>query len=180
MKYLLSAAALVICFSPAVRAADEENPFKKAKVGDWVEYKMTTAAMGNNIDGTMRMTLTAKDDKEATMETTGKISFMGNEMNIPAQKQKIDLSKPFDPTAGANLPKGTDVKVEKGDTKEKVKAGGKEYETTWMKMKSSIMNQETEVKIWISKDVPLSGMVKMEMKSAFANVTMELTGTGSK
>jgi hypothetical protein len=184
MIRLLSAAALAVCLIPTAYAGDDENPFKKAKVGDYTEYKLTSTIMGTNVDGTTRMTVTAKDDKEATIEVTGKVRNMGTEVNIPPQKQKIDLTKPFDPTSMANLPKGGDVKVEKGDAPEKIMAGGKQYECNWMKAASTFkvgdMSIQSDIKVWLSKDVPLSGIVKMELKSKLANMTMELTGSGSK
>src|SRR5262245_57824374 len=53
MKARLFAAVLAIAVAPFVaRAADEENPYKKAKVGDFATYKMTTKAMGFNVEGT--------------------------------------------------------------------------------------------------------------------------------
>jgi hypothetical protein len=179
MKYLLSA-ALFAGLAPAAFAQDMENPFKKAKVGDWAEYKMATNAMGINIDAKLKMTVTAKTDKEVTLKTAAIV----NNMELPGQETKIDLTKPYDPTNTANLPKGTEAKVEKGgEGKEKVKIGGKEYDTNWMKMKVNAkvngMDFDSDIKVWISKDVPLSGMVKMEMKSKLADMTMELTGTGS-
>ncbi len=187
MKSALYFTALAVClftFVKAARAAEDENPFKKAKVGDYTEYKLTTAAMGVNFEGKTKMTLIAKDDKEATVEITGKIMNMGMEVDLPPRKQKIDLTKPYDPTSSANLPKGGDVKIEKGDGTEKIMAGGKQYECSRIKATSTFkigdMNIESDVKVWSSKDVPLSGMVKMEMTSKFANVTMELTGSGSK
>jgi hypothetical protein len=184
MKSLLTFAALGVFLLPTAHAADEENPFKKAKVGDYAEYKMTTGAMGANFESKMRTTVIAKDDKEAIIEVTGKIMNMGKEVDIPTQKQTIDLTKPYDPTTSANMPKSADVKIEKGNGTEKIMAGGKQYDCTWIKAISSFkigdMSLESEMKIWSSKEVPLSGMVKMEMKSKFANVTMELTGSGSK
>jgi hypothetical protein len=184
MKRLLCL-ALVIYAAPLARGADMENPYKKSKVGDWAEYKMTTTAMGINIDGTIKQTVDAKDDKEATIKVTGEMSFMGNKMAIPEQKQKIDLTKPYDPSSAANLPKGTEATVEKdGEGKEKIKVGGKEYDCTWQKMKVKTkvggMDFDSDIKVWTSKDVPLGGMVKMEMKSKLADMTMELTGTGAK
>ena len=181
MKHLLSVCALAICFAPAAYAADEENPFKKAKEGDWAKFKMTTGVMGMNIDGELKMTVTAKTDKEATVKSTVTI----NGMELPGGEQKIDLTKPYDPTNASGLPKGTDVKVEKlGEGKEKIKIGTKEYDCTWLKIKSSAkigdMNFDSEMKVWMSKDVPLGGMVKMEMKSKIADATMELKETGSK
>lgn len=187
MTRLLFTAVIAVCLVPTARAADDENPFKKAKVGDYAEYKLSMTLMGTNIDGTTKMTVIAKDDKEATVEVTAKIVNMGMEVNIPPQKQKIDLTKPFDPTAMgsmANLPKGADVKIEKGDTTEKIMAAGKQYKCTCTKAVSTFKigetNMQADSKVWISKDVPLSGIVKMEVKSKLANMTMELTGSGSK
>ena len=37
---------------------------------------------------------------------------------------------------------------------------------------------ENEVKVWVSKSVPLAGMVKLEMKASFAQMSMELSGFG--
>ena len=39
---------------------------------------------------------------------------------------------------------------------------------------------ESDVKFWMSKSVPLSGLVKMDLKSDFANVRMEVSGSGSE
>ena len=184
MRNLLLA-AVVLAFVPTVRAADEENPFKKAKVGDWAEYKMTTSVGGINIDGKIKMTVTAKDDKEATLKTTATV----NGMEVPGQETKIDLTKPYDPTNLGQIPKGADVKVEKdGEGKEKLKVGNKDYETNWMKLKVTTkangIDVKADMKIWMSKDVPLSGMVKMDMNSKVMDMefkmVMELTATGGK
>jgi hypothetical protein len=112
-------------------------------------------------------------------------------MEIPATEQKIDLTKPFDPTkvgGGGGLPPGTDAKIEKlKDGKEKIKIAGKEYDATWTtyKMKAKAAGQEidADLKVWMAKDIPM-GMAKMEMKASFAgqemNMTMELTESGNK
>ncbi len=177
----LFAVALVLFIVPASRAADDENPFKKVKVGEWADYKMVTTVMGNNITGKVRMKITAKDDANATLEITGKATLMGMELDVPAQKQTIELGKPFDPTSNPSFPKGTDVKTERsGKETEKIKVNGKEYDASWIKSKWSANNVPYEVKVWLSKDAPLSGMVKMEMTSTAINMTMELTGSGSK
>ncbi len=195
MKYLF-AAALFACLTPFVVADDtptkkdkpvekvvapEENPYKKAKVGDWAEYKMTTSIGGLNLEGTVKNEVTAKTEKEATMKTT----VMAGGQELPGQETKIDLTKPFDPSSTTGLPKGDEVKVEKiSDGKEKIKIGGKEYECTWekskVKGKANGVDLDAEVKVWMCKSVPLGGMVKMEMKSEVINMSMELTETGSK
>ena len=191
MRLRLLVALLAIGCAPlAARAADEDNPFKNAKVGDYATYKLNMKVATFNVSGTTTQKVTAKSDKEATVKVTGSIDLNGMKMDIPEQTQTIDLTKPFDPTkvGGGGLPPGTDVKVEKGkDGTEKVKFNGKEYSGTWTqyKVKGKAMGQEinADVKAWMSKDLPL-GMVKMEMTADVANqkmeMTMELTESGNK
>ncbi|MBY0456432.1 MAG: hypothetical protein K2V38_03785 [Gemmataceae bacterium] len=180
-------AATVAFFNPAVgfAADDDENPYKSAKVGDFSNYKMTMKVAGLSIDGTMTQTVTAKTDKEATIKVTGVFELMGNKMDIPAQEQKIDLTKPYDPTKG-NIPGGAEAKVEKGkEGKEKIKVGGKEYEATWttykVNMKQMGQDVDADMKVWSAKGVPL---IKMTMTAKFAGqdmeMALELTETGNK
>jgi hypothetical protein len=183
MKTRLLACALALAAAPWAVAADEENPYKKAKVGDYATYKMTTKVAGTNMEGTITQSVTAKSDKELTLKVTGKV----NGIDIPAQEQKIDLTKPYDPTK-TTLPPGTEAKVEKlKDGSEKVKAGGKEYDTKWesYKVKATANGQEinAEVKSWMSKDLSLL-VVKMEMTAEVLGMKMEmemeLSETGNK
>jgi len=187
---LLAAAFAITCAPLAARSAEEENPFKNAKVGDYATYKMAVKFAGTSLGGTSTQSVTAKTDKEATVKTTGVFEFMGNKQEIPAQEQKIDLTKPFDPTkvGGGGLPPGTDVKVEKGkEGKEKIKVGDKEYDCTWTIYKVTGKANEqaitADVKAWMSKELPLA-MVKMEMTADVAKMkmemTMELTESGNK
>ncbi|HEV3440765.1 MAG TPA: hypothetical protein VG122_25655 [Gemmata sp.] len=176
----VAAVALLGCLVSAAHAADEENPFKKSKVGDWVEYKMT----GTGFEGKTKMTIVTKDDKEVTYEIAATISFMGKEMTAPVQKQTVDLTKPYDAIAAGNVAaKG--VKIENvDDGKEKLKIGEKEYDTKWTKTKTTAtvgdMTIVGEYKMWFSKDVPVSGLVKMETTTAGITTKVELIGSGSK
>ena len=177
-------AAVVIALAPlAARAADEENPYKKVKVGDFATYKMVSKFAGGMVEGTATQTVTAKDDKEVTV----KMVVKAGGMELPPQEQKIDLTKPYDPTK-AGLPPGANVKVEKlKDGKEKVKAAGKEYDCKWESFKISGnvngIDMKGEVKVWQSKDLPLQ-VVKMESTAEAAGTkiesSMELTESGSK
>ena len=174
MTIRLFAALLALVVAPVLaRSADDDNPFKNVKVGDYATYKTTTKGAASEVAGTITQSVTKKTDKEATVKTV--TNFNGMEM--PPQERTIDLTKPYDPTKASVLTPGADVSVEKGkDGKEKVKVGGKEYEATWttytVKGKAGGMEITADVKAWMSKDVPL-GMVKMEM-------TMELTESGNK
>jgi hypothetical protein len=184
MSVRLLAALLVAAVAPlAARAADDEHPYKNVKVGDFVTYKMTMKFAGMDITGEMTQTVTAKSDKEVTVKASGK---MGGQ-DVPESEQKIDLTKPYDPTKAATPP-GTDAKVEKQkDGKEKVKVGDKTYEATWTtyKMTASAMGQEMsgDFKVWTAKDVPF-GMAKMESTMTFAGnemkMAMEMKESGRK
>ena len=171
---------LLICFSPASRAADDQNPYRDSKVGDWVEYKMT----GKNMEGSTKMTIVSKDDKELTYEIAASFSFMGNKMVAPVQTMKIDLTKDYDAISAANL-KANNVKIEKLDQgMEKLKVAGKEYDTKWNKLRATATVNEmtivTEYKMWFSKDVPLSGLVRMDTTASDMTTKLELIGSGSK
>jgi hypothetical protein len=177
------AIVLALAVAPFAAAADEENPYKKVKVGDYATYKLTGKAGGMALEGSLTQTVSAKSDKEATIKVTSKV----NGMDVPSQEQKIDLTKPYDPTK-AVLPEGTEAKIEKvKDGKEKIKAGGKEYDCTWetykVKAKANGMEIEAEMKLWQSKDLPLL-VVKMEMTAETAGMkietNIELTESGTK
>ena len=170
----------LLCFVSSAALAGVDNPFKAAKAGDWVEYKMT----GPNIEGKTKMIIVAADDKEVTYEVTSSFAFMGKEMTGPVQTLKVDLTKDYDAVSAANL-KRTGTKTEKtGEGTEKIKIAGKEYDTKWKKLKSTTTTNGvtvvSEFKMWFAKDVPLSGLVKMETATAGTSTNMELTGSGRK
>lgn len=190
MSVRLFAAVLAVCFvSTVARPADNEdfNPYKNAKVGEFATYRISIKAAGLAINGTVTQTVTARTDKEATVKVTSSINNMEN----PAQTQTIDLTKPYDPTKIAGgLPAGIEANVEKGKSgQEKVKAQGKELEATWtnykVKAKAMGMDINADVKVWMSKDVPL-GLIKMETNAEIGQgaqqqkieVSLELTETG--
>jgi hypothetical protein len=186
MKRLLSV-MVVLALLPVARAEEkkEENPYKNAKVGDWIEYKTTVTLGEVKVPGTMKMVVADKNEKEVTLKTV--LTAAG--MEVPAPDMKVDLTKPYDPLATANLPNGTDAKVEKlGEGKEKIKVGGKEHDAEWTKMKvtgkAQGIDMTGDVKVWTSKMVPLGGMVKMDMVGKAIGMDfkmeMELTGFGSK
>ncbi|HUR53354.1 MAG TPA: hypothetical protein VMZ71_04450 [Gemmataceae bacterium] len=168
-------ALLVVAAAPLSARAQDDNPYKDAKVGDFATFKMTMKVAGPELIGTVTSKVIAKTDKEATVEASGKMA--GND--IPPTKQTIDLTKPFDPTKMQQLPPGTDAKVEKlKDGKEKLKVGDKSYETTWTTYKVTAKAQGVDIaadtKVWMSKDIPL-GMAKMEMNAKVAGMDMVMT-----
>jgi hypothetical protein len=184
MTIRLLAAVLAICLAPfAVCGADDENPYKGAKKGDFATYKIKAKVGPLEVEGTTTQTVVAASDKEVKVKVTASV----NGMEAPAQEQTIDLTKPYDPTKVGGLP-GTDATVEKGkDGKEKLTLNKKEYETTWTtyKVKAKVMGAEidADMKVWSSKDVKM-GIVKMEVTANIMKqemkMTMELAESGNK
>ncbi|HLX63042.1 MAG TPA: hypothetical protein VKX17_17360 [Planctomycetota bacterium] len=177
----LSMAFAVVVLALSAFAGDE-NPFKDAKVGDWVEYKSSSEANGYKIESKLKETVSAKTDKEATVSVEME---MGGKKNPPSE-MKIDLTKGYDLTTADTQPGAKAPKVEitnQGD--ETIAAGGKEYKTHWIETKKTVAmgpaSIEQNVKFWSSKDVPLSGLVKMvTTMNNGGKMTMELTGSGRK
>jgi hypothetical protein len=179
-------AALVVATAPlAAGAADEENPFKRVKVGDFAVYKTTTSFGGKELEGTVTRTVTAKDDKEATVKTVARV---GGVVDDKAPAEKIDLAKPYDLFKAGLVPAGTEAKVEKlKEGTEKLKLAGKEYDCRWETFKLTAKAGGVEVagegKVWQSKDLPLN-TVKWEFAADVAgmkwNMKLELAESGHK
>jgi len=177
-------AVLVLGFAPLVARGDDDNPYKNVKEGDFATYKMKIKVGPLELEGTTTQTIVAKTATEATVRITANV----NGMEAPAQEQKIDLTKPYDPTkVGGGLPAGAEASVEKGkDGKEKLKLGGKEYDATWtvykVKAKANGVEIEGEAKTWTAKNVPM-GLLKMESTMTVMKMemkmTMELTESGN-
>jgi hypothetical protein len=183
MKHFLCTFAFIIGLPIVACAADDDNPFKKVKEGDWAKYSMTMEIGDFKRVGDMKTTVTAKSDKEVTIST---IMTLDGQKSLP-REERFDLTKPYDPIWLLGL-KDTDAKVEKvGEAKEKVKIGTKEYDCALIKSttKSNVGGREytTHNKLWTNKDAPFGGMVKLEVlgeRGAPANTWLELKESGSK
>lgn len=174
--------ALVILLSVAAAASD--NPYKTAKVGEWIEFAMTTSVMGQNMQMKTKQTVIARDATSVTIKTE---TWMGGQQ-LPSSEQKILLDKPFEPYNAD--PKMTDAVVTPmGTGSETLTVGGKAYACKWAKVhivSTKPMPMDGITKVWSSNDVPMSGVVKMETnttmkmgdKEMTSTMTMELTGFG--
>jgi hypothetical protein len=139
-----------------------------ANVGDWIEYIVHTTAKGKSVGTIQRRTVTAKDTKSITIKTETRAV----ERIVPGSEINIPLDKPYNPCV--NDPDAKVEKLEEGD--EKVTIRGKEYAAHWCRYKgTSKAGAPIEGKMWISKDVALGGMIKMET----SNSDMSLTKTSS-
>ena len=164
--------SLVCLFSSKFVRAEEENPYKKAKVGDWVEYKMANKVGGFAVNVTQKKTVIAKTDNDVTieMETNG--------AKIPIT---IKLNEKYNSVPQS---KDSEVKVVDQGT-EKVTVGDKTLDTKWIATEVTVnaggKTTTTKSNVWMSPDVPLDGMVKMQADMGpSGKSTMELTAFGSK
>jgi hypothetical protein len=172
---LIVAAIALLVMCGAVRAADE-NPLKKANVGDWVAYKIAGKMGGTSTESEMKQTVIKKSDVDVTLEMAMKAAGM----EMPKQTVTIKFDQKYEPWK--QNPNAT-VK-ELGSGTEKLTIGDKTYDTEWKEFESTSNAMGREIKskskIWTSKDVPLGGMVKMTSDIAgLGSTTMELTGSGT-
>jgi hypothetical protein len=180
---VLAFATIGVC-----NAADTENPYKNAKVGDWVSYVQTANAAAMNMKTTviLKQKVKAKDEKEVTLAVETEVD--GEKM--PNSEIKIPLDQPFDQSTVA-LPRAMNAKVEKiADGKESITVAGKSYDCQWCQVKVSMKNEQMDMtgtaKSWVCAAVPLSGLVKSEAERAMTiggnalktQLTMELKDFG--
>ena len=187
-------AAIVVALAPvALPAAPvpvgakpvaEVHPFKDARVGDFATYKMTIRIKDQFIHGAMSLTITARTDKEITIESA--VSINGNPGASSRSEHKIDVAKAFDPTTLLKEPEAG-IKFEKGKTgTEALVIADKEHDAVWtsyrITRKTDVLEQQQELKLWRAKTVP-GCFVKIEvicLDDSNMSSTLELTETGRK
>jgi hypothetical protein len=180
MRIRLLSLVIVFCAMPLISPAGEkaDNPFKKAKIGDYVVYKVTTSANGKEVEQSKKQTVTAKNEKELTMQTA--VTWGGKTVND--KDTKIDLTKPYDMVADFAAGFQKEKWKKTGDGKEKVKVGDKTYDCNWIAFKGVVEvlgdKSDSEIKVWVAKSVPLGGLVKMEIKSGLTSIRTEITESG--
>ena len=173
----MTAALMVAVLVTGLALAVEETPYQKAKIGDWVKYKITSKVAGMTMSQGMKKTVTAKSDTEITLSMETSM----NNMTMPAQETKVPLAAKTE-----TLPAGiTTEKIAEG--KEDVKVGDKTYACTWIENRTKAKEGDKEMvmvsKVWTSPDVPLDGIVKMENKTEGdtpSEMTMEMEACGVK
>src|SRR5437868_2611251 len=98
MKTVVSCALLALAFVASRGFAEDENPYAKSKVGDWVAYKTTTNAGGVEQAMEMKQTVTKKTDEEVTVEMAMKVTGF----DVPPQSMVIKLKEKYDPVKGGD------------------------------------------------------------------------------
>lgn len=146
-------------------------PLEKAKVGDYVVFKMIGA-----VPGTMSQEVIAVTDKDVTIRFT---SVFNGLVQKPTEQTfpKRDKSDPSQKAKNLKI-------VDTGTGQETLKIGGKEYRCEWRSNKITAtagdMVITSESKVWMSKDAPVFGLVKTVTTSGGTTTGMELTEAGNK
>jgi hypothetical protein len=180
MSLLRSALALcaLALLGGLAAAQDKTHPFAKAKVGDWVGYKVETG--GQSADITIKQTVTARDAEVVTL----KVEMTMGGKPLQATDQHVSLREPFDPVRMLQSAAVKSQVSKLGEGEETLTVAGKKYKCTWVKNKVATefngRTLETNSKMWVSKDAPLGGLVRAETETAGATTVIELTSVGTR
>ncbi len=156
---------------PAPKDDDKQplpgNPYANVKVGDWVRYQHTDHVGNLVIRWEETRTVTRIDDKTATIERVSK--HMAGE--IEKETMSIDRATPLG--IARLLDFGVDQKVAFKSLKEgreTLTVGQREVATTWTTYQLTTPGFQggSAQKVWRSAALPLSGIVRTEMESAFS------------
>ncbi len=163
---------------------NKENPFIRAKVGDWARHRIVdeTIKIKDNPGTIMKQTVVSRNSTSVEVHTQ---ATKGGE-DSQTIKSTIDLTKPYD-ISTMSLGTKNKVKVEKlGTGKEVLTIEGKKYDCDWVSAKITMeydnKNVILESKIWTNKEVPLNGMVRAEITSTTPKIktVIQIIEYGSK
>lgn len=174
MRNQFSCLLVVVAAVGSLRAeTPAENPYKGAKVGDFISLKMTNTGVPGETLSTQK--IVEKTDTHVTLEVT----TTANGKDLPASKIKIDYTKPQE------APKDAKFETKKIDSgTETLTVNGKSLKCEWVKNKVTVSlggkDFVSETTTWTSKEVPLNGVVKAITKSDLFNTTIELVDFGNK
>jgi len=148
-----SVVAILAVLGAAALADDSyKGPLEHAKAGQWVQYKMAN-------DMRMRQSIVKVDGAKITIKNEMWIK----DKALPAMETPVDLSKRAD--AGGDKP--AKAEATKAEEAPPIEVGGRSF-------KCRVVTQGS-VKTWLSEQVPITGVVKVELNGT---VAMELTGYG--
>jgi len=167
-----SLAVLALAVS-AARAAEVDNPefaqWAKYKKGTSVTLKATTTVAGTTSESFTTTTLLDVTDTKLVIETVTVMKVAGMEFKTPFKR---DVPKKVTVPDVKVDPKVKVPEVKTVTGTETLKVAGLELKTKWTATTIEAAGTTTEMKIWMSDDVP-GTMVKSESttKGAFASST---------
>lgn len=163
IKKFLMGAALVLAVACVAQAADFSkipDASKNMKVGQWVKYSI----MGGT-EQVQKVTAIEGSGDERVITLSIETSMGGNVVSKDEQQVNLRESKEAETKAREENP---DIEI----TEEKVTVGGKSFDA--IVLTANI--QGTTTKTYMSHDVPVTGLLKMEI--AGLGTMMELVDFG--
>jgi hypothetical protein len=174
-KWFFGVLSLLVAFGGFASADEPDFPLTRAKVGDWVVFKMDSG----NAKMRMRQEVTEVTDKTVTIKSI--VSY--NDVEQPPVIKTEDKISKDDPAVEAKNRKEFKY-IDTGKGQETLKINGKDYRCDWKSMTTTAtvngMEITTASTLWMSKDAPVYGLVKTETKSNGSVDVMELIDSGSK
>ncbi len=176
-----------VCRELIESPGNSANPYTIAKVGDWVEFesKVLVKETGQQIVSRFRNELIAKDDRKAVVEMTIE-SADGTEVKTI----DVNLEQPLEDSMGQMVRQVTEpvppnAMIEMRETgagKDKLFIGENVYYATWRGKEVSISVGADKMvvtgKTWLSSEIPLDGIVKLEQHMPESSTTTFVVGYG--
>ena len=167
---LILAALAALAALPVAAAADPKLPTMVGKVGDTVVYRVGKTISGETTLSDMRVTLTALDKAAAGVEAKMVVAGVDSARLPTVRIPGIPVGVGLDP---AGVPDNRFAKLEAKPTvlasgQETVTVAGKKLACEWVELKvTEGAGEAAEVvvtKYWLSKGVPVTGLVKAEVR----------------
>jgi hypothetical protein len=160
------AAAWALLAAVGVVHAADDNPYTKAKAGDWATYSdiETIPMKGKSTTVTRNVWfgITKKTDSEVTrgyLNTSGAVPSNATPPRN-STSEVISLAAPFvqGKIFGASI--GYEITKELGTGNETLAVSGKRFDTKWIEFEWKDKTASGKIKMWICKDLPLEGVVR--------------------
>jgi hypothetical protein len=175
-KRFISILLLFFALATFISAQEAEQPLKDAKVGDFVVFKRP-GELG--VAGSVRHEVITIKDKEVTIRTT--VTVLGKQLAF--EDNKAPMTAKYD-LEGPNRNRNDTNILDSSKGQETLKVNGRNYLCDWRSLRCivTLLGKEYTVirKVWISKDAPLYGLVRMEENTSGIVTVWELAQSGRK
>jgi hypothetical protein len=163
----------LLLFAAGLWAADE-NPYAKAKVGEWVYYRTERRFMSVRTTDEFLETVVKKTDDEVTLDCYH-FAAKGEQKKTT---RVINLHEKFDFFGKHNAAQNAGAIKEVGRGEEVVKIGDYEFKTTWIEEERTVKNERGEhtskSKVWYCIDAPFRGLVRLHIETPSISEDMQL------
>jgi hypothetical protein len=167
----LALALLQVALAAQEQVTDADNPFRTAKVGDWVEWKTTTRTPAPNPD---TPPITSQSHIKETVKNVGR-DLLEMQVEIMGQQDPVfmaiqyPLNRPFRPEWMGQQGKVEQTAEPKSDTLE---IAGKKQECSKRELKLTTADGVATLKLWTLSEIPFGGIARMELTSSNGTVTI--------